>query len=268
MWAEPLNPSVHSWPLCKTVGHWAVVGRALWTPLNPSVCSLWLWITLGHRHLGVGPGWALFHILAGEGDHGVPGTWKGILPSPSVGSWCLWRTVCNWSGFRGACGAVCRLITAVEDQAVLGGRSLREGAPWAPLRASGRCGGTYHPGTLRGVCRAPIWPAGYWRVACGTCYLGHPTGPICGFLAAVEACLALGGTLPGGTLPSPSVNSCFSERKFGIYFTTEIPRTEEPGGLQSMGLQSQTQLSSWARTGARARAHTHTHTLHQKVLPL
>ena len=25
-----------------------------------------------------------------------------------------------------------------------------------------------------------------------------------------------------------------------------IPRTEEPGGLQSMGLQSQTQLSDWA----------------------
>ena len=33
-------------------------------------------------------------------------------------------------------------------------------------------------------------------------HLGHPTGPVCGFLAAVEACLVL-----GGTLPSPSVNS-------------------------------------------------------------
>ena len=26
----------------------------------------------------------------------------------------------------------------------------------------------------------------------------------------------------------------------------EIPGTEEPGGMQSMGLQSETQLSNWA----------------------
>ena len=36
----------------------------------------------------------------------------------------------------------------------------------------------------------------------------------------------------------------------------KIPWTEEPGGLQSMGLQSETQLT----VHARARAHTHTHT--------
>ena len=36
-----------------------------------------------------------------------------------------------------------------------------------------------------------------------------------------------------------------------------FPRTEEPGGPQSMGLQSQAQLSDYTR----ARAHTHTHTL-------
>lgn len=45
---------------------------------------------------------------------------EGVLPSPCVGPWCPWRTVYYWAGFRGACGAVCRLITAMEDQAELG----------------------------------------------------------------------------------------------------------------------------------------------------
>ena len=37
----------------------------------------------------------------------------------------------------------------------------------------------------------------------------------------------------------------------------EIPWTEEPGGVQSRGLQSQTQLSTHTHT--HARTHTHTH---------
>ena len=35
----------------------------------------------------------------------------------------------------------------------------------------------------------------------------------------------------------------------------EIPWTEEPGGLQSMGSQK-----SWTQLSARTRTHTHTHT--------
>ena len=42
----------------------------------------------------------------------------------------------------------------------------------------------------------------------------------------------------------------------------KIPWTEEPGGLQSMGSQSQTILSDGAHTYTHTHTHTHTHTTH------
>ena len=46
------------------------------------------------------------------------------------------------------------------------------------------------------------------------------------------------------------------EKKMATHFSTlatEIPWTEEPGGLQSMGLQSQTRLSEYMTTVTRFR---------------
>ena len=44
--------------------------------------------------------------------------------------------------------------------------------------------------------------------------------------------------------------------------------TEEPGGQQSMGLQSWTQMSDCARARAHTHTHTHTHTFHPAPLEL
>ena len=43
-----------------------------------------------------------------------------------------------------------------------------------------------------------------------------------------------------------------------ITLARKIPRTEEPGGLQSMGSQSQTRLSDWAPIYTHTHTHTHT----------
>lgn len=112
--------------------------------------------------------------------------------------------MCNWSGFRGACGAVCRLITAVEDQAVLGGSSLRERSPEPHCRLLALWSNLlpwHFEGSLQSPYLAP------WLLESSTQHLllRAPTGPSVGSWLRGGM---FGTRLHGGTLPSPlSVNS-------------------------------------------------------------
>ena len=85
--------------------------------------------------------------------------------------------------------------------------------------------------------------------------------------------------LPGGSVVKNSPANCrrHRRRRFDLWvgripwrrkwqppssvLTWRIPWIEEPGGLQSMGSQSRTQLSMCTRMHAHLHVHTHTHTI-------